>query len=97
MAADDCLDAIARAGDAADGLRLDRRRTTSARRIPVSDRAELFTRFFRGTNAVEKEIPGSGLGLAISQVIAEAHGTEIQVESVPGKGSTFRVALPIAA
>jgi signal transduction histidine kinase len=65
--------------------------------IPASDQAELFTRFYRGANAVEKAIPGSGLGLAISQVIAEAHGTSIQVESTAGVGSTFRVALPVAS
>jgi len=64
--------------------------------IPRAEQPDLFNRFFRGTNAVEKAIPGSGLGLAISQVIAEAHGSTIQVESTPGSGSTFRLSLPLA-
>jgi signal transduction histidine kinase len=62
--------------------------------IPAAEQPDLFSRFSRGTNAIEQAIPGSGLGLAISQVIAEAHGTEIQLESTPGTGSTFHLALP---
>ena len=65
--------------------------------IPRSEQPELFNRFFRGTGAIESAIPGSGLGLAISQVIAEAHGTTIELESTPGAGSIFRLALPVAA
>jgi signal transduction histidine kinase len=63
--------------------------------IPGAEQPDLFNRFFRGTNAIEKAIPGSGLGLAISQVIAEAHGSTIQVDSTPGTGSTFRLVLPL--
>jgi len=64
--------------------------------IPASDLPDLFHRFFRGRSAVEDAVPGSGLGLAISQVIAEAHGSTIEVESTPGAGSTFSLALPLA-
>jgi signal transduction histidine kinase len=64
--------------------------------IPRAEQADLFNRFFRGTSATAKAVPGSGLGLAISQVIAEAHGSSIEVESSPGAGSAFRLALPLA-
>jgi signal transduction histidine kinase len=64
--------------------------------IPLGEQSDLFKRFFRGTKAIDDAVPGSGLGLAISQVIAEAHGTSIEVESALGRGSTFRLALPLA-
>jgi len=38
---------------------------------------------------------GTGLGLSLSQGIIKQHGGQIRVESVPGKGTTFTVELPI--
>jgi two-component system sensor histidine kinase BaeS len=38
--------------------------------------------------------PGSGLGLAVVRTIAQAHGGEVEVESSPGQGATFRLVLP---
>jgi signal transduction histidine kinase len=40
------------------------------------------------------ETPGSGIGLALARAVVEAHGGTISVESPPGVGATFTVALP---
>jgi PAS domain S-box-containing protein len=63
--------------------------------IAPEDKKRLFTRFFRANNAVSTQEDGTGLGLAICLEIVERHGGEIQVDSVLGKGSTFRILLPI--
>lgn len=60
----------------------------------ASDVPHIFERFYRGDSARGRS--GHGLGLSIAQRIAEQHGTRIQVESQPGKGSTFSVKLPVA-
>ena len=39
---------------------------------------------------------GTGLGLSVSYGIIEAHNGTITVESVPGRGATFRILLPVA-
>ncbi len=59
--------------------------------ISHEDRERMFELFFSTRKG------GTGLGLAIVSRIAKAHRAEIEVESEPGKGSTIRLRLPIAA
>jgi signal transduction histidine kinase len=51
---------------------------------------------FRRASSVEEGIPGVGLGLSVVRRIVTAHGGEIAAESEPGRGTTFRVRLPLA-
>jgi PAS domain S-box-containing protein len=55
----------------------------------------IFDRFKRLGLAEKNRIKGTGLGLAIVKEIIEAHGGEIDVESEQGRGSVFRVRVPI--
>jgi signal transduction histidine kinase len=65
--------------------------------IPAADLGEVFTRFFRASNAVSRSIPGTGLGLAIVRTIVDNHGGTIGIESQEGAGTTVRVRLPLLA
>jgi signal transduction histidine kinase len=65
--------------------------------IPGEEQDRLFQRFFRSSTATERAIPGVGLGLTISRAIVEAHGGTIGFESEEGRGTTFRVELPLDA
>jgi signal transduction histidine kinase len=69
--------------------------TDSGIGIPAHEQERLFQRFFRTESARAREIPGTGLGLAICRAIAEAHDGTIEVDSVEGHGTTFRVLLPV--
>jgi two-component system OmpR family sensor kinase len=59
--------------------------------------ARVFDRFFRVDKARSRAMGGAGLGLAIVASIAEAHGGQATVRTVVGEGSTFTVAIPLAA
>jgi signal transduction histidine kinase len=64
--------------------------------VASAEQSQLFQRFFRASTARDRQIPGTGLGLYISRAIVEAHDGAIEVESTPGKGTTFRIELPFA-
>jgi signal transduction histidine kinase len=63
--------------------------------IPEDEQAQMFSRFFRSSNARHSGIEGSGLGLAITRGIVEAHGGTIGFDSVEGVGTTFRLTVPL--
>jgi signal transduction histidine kinase len=67
--------------------------------IAPGDLPHIFDRFWRADSARTRtgERPGVGLGLAICKWIAEAHGGSIEVQSRPGRGTTFTVTLPAGA
>ncbi len=54
----------------------------------------IFEPFRQEEASTRRRFGGSGLGLAISREIARAMGGEVEVDSVPGEGSTFRVTIP---
>jgi len=55
-----------------------------------------FERFYRADQARTRTTGGSGLGLAIVAALVAAHGGVASVRTAPGRGATFRVALPLA-
>ncbi|MBL8209850.1 MAG: HAMP domain-containing protein [Bryobacterales bacterium] len=62
--------------------------------IQATDLPHIFERFYRADPSRSRPNGRTGLGLAISKAIMEAHHGEIRVESQPGAGSTFTIALP---
>ena len=60
--------------------------------IPKSDQQHLFKPFHRARNT--GDIQGTGLGLAITQKAVQLHGGDIMFDSVPNKGTCFKVVLP---
>ena len=54
----------------------------------------LFERFYRVDKARSRDLGGTGLGLAIVKHIAQVHGGSVSVDSLVGRGSTFRIHLP---
>lgn len=62
--------------------------------IDPADLPHIFERFYRGDKARTRTAGGTGLGLAITREIIARHHGSIDVDSVPGQGSTFTIRLP---
>ena len=63
--------------------------------IPASEQERIFEEFHQVDGTSTKAKGGTGLGLTIARRIVELHGGQISVESAIGKGSTFRLKLPV--
>lgn len=62
--------------------------------IPLDEQERIFDRFYRVEGPETRAVAGTGLGLYLTRAIVRAHGGRIWVQSAPGQGSTFFVALP---
>ena len=80
-------------------------RDQSVLKLEVSDRGigierheqtRIFEKFYRTCDPLVHNTKGSGLGLSLVRHITQAHGGDVEVESIPGRGSKFTVWLPLA-
>ena len=63
--------------------------------ITPKDQMHIFERFYKADKARDRSLGGNGLGLALAKKIVELHGGSITLNSEPGRGAVFTVALPI--
>jgi len=63
--------------------------------IAPEDQGRIFERFYRVDKARSRQLGGTGLGLSIVKHVALAHGGNVSLKSAPGRGSTFRVQIPL--
>lgn len=65
--------------------------------IPEHELPRLFERFHRVEGAQGRSFEGTGIGLALVQELVRQHGGDVTVESKVGRGTTFRVSLPLGS
>ena len=64
--------------------------------IEPSHQQHVFERFYRVDSGRSRETGGTGLGLAIVKHYCKAIGAEVTLRSLPGRGSRFRIRIPLA-
>ena len=63
--------------------------------IPVAEQPRIWDRLYRGDKSRGQR--GLGLGLSLVKAVVGAHGGQVTVQSAEGRGSEFRVSLPVGA
>jgi signal transduction histidine kinase len=63
--------------------------------IDPADQTRIFEEFVQVENPLQSRVKGTGLGLSLCQKLAEFLGGSIQLQSIPGEGSTFFTSIPI--
>ncbi|HEY1676725.1 MAG TPA: response regulator [Candidatus Sulfotelmatobacter sp.] len=77
------------------GDRVDLRVRDTGVGIPPQEIPHLFDRFHRVPNTRSRTHEGTGIGLALVHELVSLHGGSIGVESIPGRGTTFTVSIPL--
>ena len=62
--------------------------------VPAAELPRLFDRFYRVRGSKARTYEGTGIGLSLVNELVRFHGGEIRVDSAPGQGTTFTVAIP---
>jgi two-component system phosphate regulon sensor histidine kinase PhoR len=62
--------------------------------MSAEEQKGLFEKFYRADSVRQSSVHGTGLGLNITRNIIEQHNGQVQVESIPGEGTTIIVTLP---
>jgi signal transduction histidine kinase len=65
--------------------------------IPAEELPHIFDPFYRGADAVARQIHGNGLGLSLVRRIVVAHGGRVNVSTRAGSGSAFTITLPASS
>ncbi len=65
--------------------------------ISEADQQQLFTRYRRFSTPGQPKAAGAGLGMVFVKTVTERHGGRIEFDSAPGKGTRFRLLLPLTA
>ena len=63
--------------------------------IPREKMSKIFNRFYQVDGSHTREQEGTGIGLSLTKELVELHKGKIEVESEPGKGSTFTISFPL--
>lgn len=63
--------------------------------IPIEEQENIFSAFFRASNARRKQSTGSGIGLHMCYQYVKVHHGTIRFESTEGKGTTFYITIPL--
>lgn len=63
--------------------------------VPKGEQSQLFSKFYRASNARKQRPDGTGVGIFLAKKVITEHGGSVLFESVEGKGSTFGFSLPI--
>jgi signal transduction histidine kinase len=63
--------------------------------IPAAELPHIFDPFYRGADAIARQVQGSGLGLSLVKRIVTSHGGRVDVEARPSGGTSFTITLPV--